>query len=33
MIELLGKPELDKSNNVYAVLRFLPAVEGNEDMP
>ena len=26
------KPELDKSGNGYAVLRFLPAVEG-EDMP
>ena len=28
----LWKPELDKSGNGYAVLRFLPAVEG-EDMP
>ena len=26
------KPELDKSGNGYAVLRFLPAIEG-EDMP
>ena len=30
--ERLWKPELDKSGNGYAVLRFLPAVEG-EDMP
>ena len=28
----LWKPELDKSGNGYAVLRFLPASEG-EDMP
>ena len=28
----LWKPELDKSGNGYAVIRFLPAVEG-EDMP
>ena len=28
----LWKPELDKSGNGYAVLRFLPAIEG-EDMP
>ena len=26
------KPELDKSGNGFAVIRFLPAVEG-EDMP
>ena len=26
------KPELDKSGNGYAVIRFLPAVEG-EDLP
>ena len=26
------KPELDKSGNGYAVIRFLPAIEG-EDMP
>ena len=30
--ERLWKPELDKSGNGYAVLRFLPAVDG-EDMP
>ena len=30
--ERLWKPELDKSGNGYAVLRFLPAVEG-EDLP
>ena len=30
--ERLWKPELDKSGNGYAVIRFLPAVEG-EDMP
>ncbi len=30
--ERLWKPELDKSGNGYAVLRFLPAIEG-EDMP
>ena len=30
--ERLWKPELDKSGNGYAVLRFLPAPEG-EDMP
>ena len=29
--ERLWKPELDKSGNGYAVLRFLPAPEG-EDM-
>ena len=29
--ERLWKPELDKSGNGYAVIRFLPAVEG-EDM-
>ena len=28
----LWKPELDKSGNGYAVIRFLPAIEG-EDMP
>ena len=28
----MWKPELDKSGNGYAVIRFLPAVEG-EDMP
>src|SRR6056300_975157 len=28
----LWKPELDKSGNGYAVLRFLPAVQG-EDLP
>ena len=28
----LWKPELDKSGNGYAVIRFLPAVEG-EDLP
>jgi hypothetical protein len=30
--ERLWKPEVDKSGNGYAVIRFLPAVEG-EDMP
>ena len=30
--ERLWKPDLDKSGNGYAVIRFLPAVEG-EDMP
>ena len=30
--ERLWKPELDKSGNGYAVIRFLPAIEG-EDMP
>ena len=30
--ERLWKPELDKSGNGYAVIRFLPAVQG-EDMP
>ena len=30
--ERLWKPELDKSGNGFAVIRFLPAVEG-EDMP
>jgi len=30
--ERLWKPELDKSGNGYAVLRFLPAIEG-EDLP
>ena len=30
--ERLWKPELDKSGNGYAVIRFLPALEG-EDMP
>ena len=30
--ERFWKPELDKSGNGYAVIRFLPAVEG-EDMP
>ena len=30
--ERLWKPELDKSGNGYAVIRFLPAVEG-EDLP
>ena len=30
--ERLWKPELDKSGNGYAVIRFLPAVEG-DDMP
>ena len=30
--ERLWKPELDKTGNGYAVLRFLPAIEG-EDMP
>ena len=30
--ERLWKPELDKSGNGYAVIRFLPAV-GGEDMP
>ena len=30
--ERLWKPELDKAGNGYAVIRFLPAVEG-EDMP
>ena len=28
--ERLWKPELDKSGNGYAVLRFLPAVHGEE---
>ena len=28
--ERLWKPELDKSGNGYAVIRFLPAVEGEE---
>ena len=28
----LWKPELDKSGNGYAVIRFLPAVDG-EDLP
>ena len=28
--ERLWKPELDKSGNGYAVLRFLPAIEGEE---
>ena len=32
MDERLWKPELDKTGNGYAVIRFLPAVEG-EDMP
>ena len=30
--ERLWKPELDKTGNGYAVIRFLPAIEG-EDMP
>ena len=30
--ERLWKPEVDKSGNGYAVIRFLPAIEG-EDMP
>ena len=30
--ERLWKPELDKSGNGYAVIRFLPAVKG-EDLP
>ena len=30
--ERLWKPELDKTGNGYAVLRFLPATSG-EDMP
>ena len=30
--ERLWKPELDKSGNGYAVIRFLPAPDG-EDMP
>ena len=30
--ERLWKPELDKSGNGYAVLRFLPAVK-DEDLP
>jgi len=30
--ERLWKPELDKSGNGYAVLRFLPAIQG-EDLP
>ncbi len=30
--ERIWKPEMDKTGNGYAVLRFLPAVEG-EDMP
>ena len=30
--ERLWKPELDVSGNGYAVLRFLPAIEG-EDLP
>jgi len=30
--ERIWKPELDKSGNGFAVIRFLPAVEG-EDMP
>ena len=30
--ERLWKPELDKSGNGYAVIRFLPAVQG-EDLP
>ncbi len=30
--ERLWKPELDKSGNGYAVIRFLPAVDG-ENMP
>ena len=30
--ERLWKPELDKTGNGYAVLRFLPAVDG-ENMP
>ena len=30
--ERLWKPELDKAGNGYAVIRFLPAIEG-EDMP
>ena len=30
--ERFWRPELDKSGNGYAVIRFLPAVEG-EDLP
>ena len=30
--ERLWKPELDTSGNGYAVIRFLPAIEG-EDLP
>ena len=30
--ERLWKPELDKTGNGYAVIRFLPAVDG-ENMP
>ena len=30
--ERIWKPELDKSGNGYAVIRFLPAPEG-EDIP
>ena len=30
--ERLWKPELDKTGNGYAVIRFLPAVKG-EDLP
>ena len=30
--ERLWKPELDKTGNGYAVIRFLPAIDG-EDMP
>ena len=30
--ERLWKPELDKAGNGYAVIRFLPAPDG-EDMP
>ena len=29
--ERLGKPELDKSGNGYAVIRFLPAPDGEEN--
>ena len=30
--ERLWKPELDKTGNGYAVIRFLPAIKG-EDLP
>ena len=29
----LWKPEMDKTGNGYAVIRFLPAPENGEDLP
>ena len=31
--ERIWKPELDKSGNGYAVIRFLPSLEGEDSMP